>query len=83
VLYLFDATDPLSILITDIDLGSALNGFDVAAAARRRWPVVGIILISGLPDNHTGQVLDPRDRYLQQPFSGNELATINALVHES
>ena len=84
VLWLCEATGPPSIVITDIDLGVTLTGFDVAAAARRRWPMVGIILISGLPANHTGQVLDPRDRYLQKPFSENELlTTIDALVHET
>ena len=28
------------VLITDINLGSSLNGFDVAAAAHRLWPAV-------------------------------------------
>jgi DNA-binding response OmpR family regulator len=84
VLRLCEATGPPSIVITDIDLGVTLTGFDVAATSRRHWSLVGIILISGLPANHTGQVLDPRDRYLQKPFSDNELlTTINALVHES
>ena len=64
-----DGTDAPDVLITDIDLGSALNGFDVAAAARRRWPDISIILISGLPASHTGQKLDPRDKFLRKPFS--------------
>ena len=64
--------DPPGVLITDIDLGSALNGFDVAAAARHRWPGICIILISGLPTDRTRQKLDPRDTFLQKPFS-NEL----------
>jgi DNA-binding response OmpR family regulator len=84
VLCLCDANDPPNILITDIDLGATLSGFDVAAVARRRWPMVGIILISGLPANHTGQALDPRDRYLQKPFYVSELLVmIDALVHET
>jgi CheY-like chemotaxis protein len=65
----FGGDRPPHVLITDVDLGSALNGFDVADAAHQLWPGVSVILISGMPAGHTGQQLDPRDRYLQKPFS--------------
>jgi DNA-binding response OmpR family regulator len=65
--------DPPDIVVTDVDLGSSLNGFDVAAAAHNRWPAVRVSLISGLPVDHTGQPLDQRDRYLQKPFSYTRL----------
>jgi DNA-binding response OmpR family regulator len=68
-----DAIGPPDVLITDIDLGSGLNGIDVASKARHLWPDVRIILISGLSANHTGQSIDPRDRYIQKPFSGDRL----------
>jgi CheY-like chemotaxis protein len=61
------------VLITDINLGSSLNGFDVAAAAHRLWPAVRVLLISGLPFDRTGQELDLRDHYLRKPFSGSGL----------
>lgn len=64
---------PPSVVITDINLGAALNGLDVAAVAHRKWPDVRVMLISGLPANHTGQEPDPRDSYLQKPFSGHRL----------
>jgi two-component SAPR family response regulator len=68
-------------VITDVDLGSTLNGFDVAAVAHERWPSVHVVLISGLPADHTGQRLDPRDRYLQKPLSSKRLLrTINELA---
>jgi two-component system, NtrC family, C4-dicarboxylate transport response regulator DctD len=63
------AISPPRVVITDIDLSSVLNGFDVAAGAHLRWPTAEVILISGLPVNHTGRVLGPRDHYLQKPFS--------------
>ena len=63
------AIGPPGVVITDIDLRSTLNGFDVASAAHRLWSTVRVILISGLPAEHTGQTLDPRDRYFQKPFS--------------
>ena len=68
-----DAAEPPDVLITDIDLGSALNGFDVATAAHRLWPAVSVLYISGLPLNRKGQKLGPRDSYLSKPFSGNSL----------
>jgi DNA-binding response OmpR family regulator len=64
-----EGTDPPDVVITDVDLGSTLNGFEVAVAAHDRWPLVRVVLISGLPPGHTGQPLDPRDRYLQKPLS--------------
>ena len=65
--------DPPDVVVTDVDLGSTLNGFDVAAAAHNRWPSVRVILISGLPAGHTGQRLDERDRYLQKPLTYTHL----------
>jgi len=60
---------PPDVVVTDVDLGSTMNGFDVAVAAHNRWPSVRVILISGLPAGHTGQRPDQRDRYLQKPLT--------------
>jgi len=68
-----ETADPPDVVITDVDLGSRLNGFDVAAAVHDRWPSVHVLLISGLPADHTGQRLDPRDRFLQKPLSSRRL----------
>jgi DNA-binding response OmpR family regulator len=77
------ATEPPSILITDIDLGSSLNGFDVAAAAHRLWPAVSVLYISGLPSARKEQELSPRGGYLSKPFSGKSLLqTINELLRD-
>ena len=72
---------PPDVLITDIDLCSELNGFEVASYARHLWPNVRIILISGLPADRTGRSLDPRDRFIQKPFSNDRLlGTIEQLA---
>jgi two-component system, cell cycle sensor histidine kinase and response regulator CckA len=68
-----ETVGPPDVLITDIDLQSELNGFDVAFRAHHLWPKVRIILISGLSTDHTGQSLDPRDRFIQKPFSNDRL----------
>jgi CheY-like chemotaxis protein len=78
-----EALGPPDILITDIDLGSVLNGFDVATIAHHLWSKVRAILISGLPADHTGQALDPRDRYIQKPFTGARLlGAVGQMVNE-
>jgi CheY-like chemotaxis protein len=68
-----EAVGPPDVLITDIDLRSELNGFEVASYAHHLWPKVRIILISGLPADRAGQPLDPRDRFIQKPFSNDRL----------
>jgi len=79
---LLDATSPPNFLITDVDLKSTMNGFDVAIGAHCRCPAIKIILISALSADHTGQPLDTRDRYLQKPFTGARLlGTISQLVN--
>jgi CheY-like chemotaxis protein len=67
----FDSGRQPHVIITDVDLGSALNGFDIAEVAHQLWPAVSVIRVSGMPTGHTGQKLDPDDRYLRKPFSGD------------
>jgi CheY-like chemotaxis protein len=74
------ATDPPDVVITDVDLGSTLNGFDIAAVAHSVWPSVRVVLINGLPPGHTGQPLDPRDRYLQTAFVHALIASIEEMA---
>jgi|ERR1700733_11132382 CheY-like chemotaxis protein len=76
-----EALGPPDVLITDIDLRSELNGFEVASYAHHLWPKVRIILISGLSPDHTGQSLDPRDCFIQKPLSSHRLlGTIEQLA---
>ena len=68
-----EALGPPDVLIADIDLRSDLNGFEVASFAHHLWPSVQIILISGRSADHAGRFLDPRDRFIQKPFSNSHL----------
>jgi hypothetical protein len=67
-LSLLAAIGPSGGAIADIDLGTENTGIDVAAAARRLWPVVRVMLFSGLPANHIGQEPDPRDVIFRSHF---------------
>ena len=66
-----DASGAPNVLITDVLLGRGMNGLALITAARRRWPLIAAVLISGadIPD----PVLTIKDRYLRKPFSGNAL----------
>lgn len=40
----------LDVIVVDVHLGSGPNGFDVAGAARRIWPAMGIVFLSSVRD---------------------------------
>lgn len=71
-----DAGGPQHVLIADLLLGRGMNGLALVADARRRWPHVRAVLISGA--DVADPMLDPGDRYLRKPFSSKTLIQIVA-----
>jgi DNA-binding response OmpR family regulator len=61
------------VLVTDLDLGTGMNGIELAAEARRRWPNLPVVYISGRGWLMHGHQLDDREVYLPKPFHQNEL----------
>lgn len=56
------------ILITDVNLGPGLDGFELCSFARCRWPAAGIIVISGrAPDDGQIDSLGVNEIFLQKP----------------
>ena len=70
---------PPSVLVTDVNLGCGMDGLALAAEARRRWPDVGVVVMTGKPANLDGRRPDPREVCLLKPFNPPRLA---AAVHE-
>ncbi len=73
------------LLLTDVILPGGMNGAEVAEAARRELPGLGVVFMSGYTENailHSGRL--PRDiRLLQKPFRREDLATtIRAALDE-
>ena len=67
------------VLVTDLQLGPGPNGLALIAAARRRWPGVRAVLISGT--NVEEPALGPGDRFLRKPFKVEILVrTVSELV---
>lgn len=57
------------IIISDVNLGPGMDGFALAAAARRRWPAVPLLMMSGRAANFAGRHRRADERFLLKPFS--------------
>jgi CheY-like chemotaxis protein len=67
--------DPISLLLTDILLPGGMTGIDLARQARRRWPDLPILFMSGFADPS----LVPDDfgtntKLLRKPFRLGQLS---------
>ena len=68
------ANQPPRVLVTDVNLGAGMDGIALAEEARRRWPGVGIVVMTGKPSNVGGRRPDPREVCLLKPFGPPRLA---------
>jgi CheY-like chemotaxis protein len=64
----------LDVLVTDLDLVSAEDGFDVAKLARKAWPNLGVVYASGHLDRLPDSRRVPNARFLAKPYSASDLA---------
>src|SRR5215210_1980664 len=69
------AGKPPCVLVTDVDLGRGMDGLALAAEVRRRWPDVGVVVMTGNPANLDGRRSDPREVRLFKPFAPTRLTT--------
>jgi|SRR5689334_22183386 CheY-like chemotaxis protein len=74
-LILLGAGQVPDVLVTDINLGAGLNGYDLAEVARARHPDVEVVLISGAMPEEGLRPLRRHERFLSKPFSPATLAT--------
>ena len=63
-------------LVTDLRLGPGMSGLSLIAEARRRWPQLCAVLVSGA--DPAGLRLHPSDRFLGKPFSMGKLLQVVA-----
>ena len=55
---------PPAVVVADLRLGPGMDGLALGAEARRRWPGVGVVYVTGHPDSFDGRLLGPRERYI-------------------
>jgi DNA-binding response OmpR family regulator len=64
------------LLFTDVGLPVGMNGRQLAAEARRRWPELKVLYTTGYAHDAIadGGILDPGAELLTKPFSYADLA---------
>ena len=68
------AGKPPCVLVTDVNLGGGMDGLALAAEVRRRWPEVGVVVMTGRPSNLNGRRPGPREVCLLKPYGPPRLA---------
>ena len=79
------AGPPPVVLVTDTDLApGGMDGLALAVEARRRWPGLGVVYVTGRPSGLDGHVLRARDRFLPKPVMPPALVrAVRALMNAS
>ena len=64
----------IDLLLSDVVM-PGLDGPEVAATLRARWPTLRVLFVSGYSDDRLADAgaLGPRDRLLAKPYTANEL----------
>jgi two-component system OmpR family response regulator len=66
--------EPPRVIVTDLDLGATCHdGLEVAGQARRCWPDVGVVFITGQPSRLNEHRQGERDRFVVKPFRSAQL----------
>ncbi len=68
------------LLVSDVNLGPGMDGIALATEAHRRWPLLRVILMSGILGNLIGPRLCPSDWFLLKPFRPDTLLRLIAEV---
>ena len=56
------------LIVSDVNLGAGIDGFALAAALRRRWPTVPMLIMSGRGVNFAGRQRSEGERFVSKPF---------------
>ncbi len=74
------AVGGIEVIVTDVDMPGSMDGIDLAQHARRGWPEIGLIVISGKVGVMPGQ-LPSGARFMSKPFLEPQLiAAIEAVA---
>src|SRR5947209_2283421 len=72
-LALLDAEE-ITLLLTDIQLPGSMDGLALAREARRRWPDIPVIYMTGRPDTmRADQPASAHDVYIAKPYLPSEV----------
>jgi DNA-binding response OmpR family regulator len=75
-----DPSQPIDILVTDLNLGPGEDGLALAAKARQRRPELWVVYETGSPEMLANRALAPWEQVFRKPFDPMALAaTVSAL----
>jgi CheY-like chemotaxis protein len=64
---ILESRSDIALLLTDIQMPGSMDGLELAASVRRRWPLIKIILVSGGVEAAESDM--PTDsRFFSKPF---------------
>ena len=72
---LLDGPVSFDVLFTDVRMPGSLDGMDVAMHARRRYPAIPVLLVSGFAANIMCRIasMQPRAIFINKPYSLEEV----------
>lgn len=74
-IHILESRDDIVLIVTDIDMpAGSMNGLRLAAAVKRRWPPVHIIVVSGRYRANADE-LPHGAVFLSKPYQPTQLAT--------
>lgn len=83
VALLEQAASPHLALVTDVNLGSEMTGWDVGRAARERAPDISVVYISGDSGHEWSAKGVPKSMMIEKPFAPAQLVTaVATLINE-
>ncbi|MGY2290674.1 response regulator [Pseudomonas sp. SDO528_S397] len=71
MIYLERTSDPVDLIVSDIQMPGLLNGFDLSKVVAHRWPSLPVVLTSG--NTAMAAQLGTSVRFLPKPWSNEGL----------
>jgi DNA-binding response OmpR family regulator len=79
-LALFKKRSDIGGLVTDAHVPGKIDGFELAALVRERWPGIAVVMMSGHSDASSGPIPDGGD-FVSKPYLFSHLVpTLNRLM---
>ncbi|HZF76898.1 MAG TPA: response regulator [Acetobacteraceae bacterium] len=79
-----NGADRARVLVTDVNLGPGMDGIELAEEARRRWPGLRVVVMTGNPGNLDRLSPGLHRAALTKPFAiGRLVARVRGLVAQT
>ncbi|MDO9381561.1 MAG: response regulator [Hyphomicrobiaceae bacterium] len=66
---------PGRVVVTDVHMPGSINGFELAQTICKRWPAIGVVILSGVLRPAAGDLPDA-SRFLAKPYQPAQLTCL-------